>query len=230
MFDITGTDWFAGLLMLTPLLQAIAFLIETSSWLVRSQSTSADLGLYVGRSNIYLYSSRMFTLVFTASLAFAVESGESMHVIFTIIYTAFFLSAAIHAVLMFDVPRQKAMHLIAGALLLPRRGPIGHTAGIHVFGNRLFWLTTGTSIIFSLSLTAPILGAILLPEFRLSISYVGQLINFFGTIIILFFVDQILFKAIDARQIDEIIMSYVAGRLAGFVLIGLVFVCIGLNI
>lgn len=230
MLDFIGAHWFSGLLMMTPLLQAIAFLIETSSWLLRAQSTPADVGLYVGRSNIYLYSSRMFTLVFTASLAFAIESGQPIHAIFTTIYATFILSAVFHVGLMFDTFRSGAMQVISGALLLPPRGRVGHTAGMHIVGTRLFWLTTATSIIFSISLTAPILGAILLPEYRLSISYVGQIINFFGTIIILLFVDQILFKAIDAQQIDEVIMSYVGGRLVGFVLIGVVFLCIGLNI
>jgi len=229
MLDFLGAHWLAGLLMLTPLLQAIAFLIETSSWLLRAQSTPADVGLYVGRSNIYLYSSRMFTLVFTASLAFAIESGQPIHAIFTIIYSTFILSALLHVGLMFDGFRAGAMRLISGALLLPSRGQVGHTAGMHIVSTRLFWLTTATSVIFSISLTAPILGAIVLPEFRLSISYVGQIINFFGTIIILLFVDQILFKAIDARQIDEVIMSYVGGRLVGFVVIGLVFLVIGLK-
>lgn len=230
MLDFLGAHWFGGLLMLTPLLQAIAFLIETSSWLLRAQSTPAEVGLYVGRSNIYLYSARMFTLVFTASLAFAIESGQPIHVIFTTIYATFILSAILHVGLMFDAFRSRAMYVISRALLLPPRGPVGHTAGMHIFGTRLFWLTTSTSIIFSISLTAPILGAILLPEFRLSISYVGQIINFFGTIIILLFVDQILFKSIDAQKIDEVIMSYVAGRLVGFIMIGAIFFFIGLSI
>lgn len=224
------THWFLNLLVLTPFLQAVAFLIETSSWLVRAQSTPADLGFYVGRTNIYLYSARMFTLVFTAALAFAVESGKPIQSIFEIIYYTFFLSATLHLILIFDISRKGAMHLISRALLLPRRETFYHFGGLNVIRNKLFWLTSATSIIFSISLTAPILGAIILPEFRLSISYIGQIINFFGTIIILLFVDQILFKAIDSRNIDGIIMSYVSGRLAGFVLIGLVFIYIGSNL
>lgn len=230
MLDFLGAHWFSGLLILTPLLQAIAFLIETSSWLLRAQSTPTEVGLYVGRSNIYLYSARMFTLVFTASLAFAIESGQPIHAIFTIIYATFILSAILHAGLMFDTVRSGAMYVISRALLLPPRGRVGHTAGAHILGTGLFWLTSFTSVIFSISLTAPILGAILLPEFRLSISYVGQIINFFGTIVILLFVDQILFKSIDSRQIDEVIMSYVAGRLVGFGIIGAVFLFIGLYV
>lgn len=230
MLDLFGEDWFVGLLMLTPLLQATAFLIETSSWLVRAQSTPDDVGFYVGRSNIYLYSARMFTLAFTASLAFAVESGESVNVIWTIIYSTFVLSAVIHAILMFDSSREKAILYISAALMLPRRGKVGTSKGIHNFRGKVFWLTLSTSIIFSISLIAPIAGAIIVPEYRLSISYLGQAINFIGTMIILFFVDQILFRAMDTRTIDKVIMTYVSGRITGFMLAGAAFAYIGANI
>jgi hypothetical protein len=226
MPNFMGTHWFDGIFIITPLSQAIAFLIETSSWLVRAQSSPSDLGLYVGRSNIYLYSARLFTLIFTASLAFAVETGYPISGIFTAIHLTFLVAAVLHAILLFEGVRMRMMSLISGALLLPKRGQVGSPVRVHDFKSRLFFMTLFTSVIFSLSLTAPILGAILVPAFRLSISYIGQVINFFGTIVVLFFVDQILFRAIDHREVNDVIMSYVTGRLVGFFLIGILFLCI----
>lgn len=222
-------DWFDGLLLIAALLQAIAFGIETSSWLLRSQSRPEDMGLYIGRSNIYLYSARMLTLIFTASLAFGIESGISINTTLKTIYAAFIFSVIVHVGLMFGGVRIVIMRAISRALLLPQRGQAGQNAGVHIVKTRLFWLTAATSIIFNISLTAPILGAILLPEYRLSISYIGQMINFVGVSIILLFVDQILFGAIDAKKIDEIILSYICGRLIGCMLVGIVFIFVGLN-
>ncbi|KAB2911169.1 MAG: DUF2837 family protein, partial [Dechloromonas sp.] len=144
----------------------------------------------------------------------------------TAIYSTFLIAAVLHAILLFEGVRMRAMSWISGALLLPKRGQVGKPVRVHDFTSRLFFMTLFTSVIFSLSLTAPILGAILVPEFRLSISYIGQVINFFGTIVVLFFVDQILFRAIDHQEVNDVIMSYVTGRLVGFFLIGILFLCI----
>ncbi|MBB5685733.1 hypothetical protein FHS49_001749 [Sphingobium boeckii] len=230
MPNVQGMYWLSGLLVITPLSQAIAFLIETSSWLVRAQSSSTDVGLYVGRSNIYLYSARMFTLIFTASLAFCVEIGYPVQIIFQIIYSTFFLSALFHIVFIYRSIRSIAMKVISGALMLPSRREVGNSLNISNFSDKLFFMTLFTSVIFSISLAAPILGALIVPDFRLSISYIGQIINFFGTIVILLFVDQILFKAIDLQKINDVIMSYVAGRAVGFLLVGIGFFCVRYNL
>lgn len=73
-------------------------------------------------------------------------------------------------------------------------------------------------------------GAIFFPNFRLSISFGSQIINFFGMLMILLFIDQILFKAIDTRKFGDVIMAYVGGRLAGFVLVSLAFIMFSLTL
>lgn len=215
------------MLFIAPFLQAVAFLIETSSWLVRAQSASGQLGLYVGRSNIYLYFARMFTLLFTASLALSVEVGQAPKVIYESICATFIVSSLLHFLLIIPSSRHFIIKIVSTILFLPNKFSRSPNLGANIFSNKLFWLTSVTSLIFSVSLTAPILGAILFPEFRLSISYVGQVINFFGTIIILFFVDQILFRAIDSNEIEEILVSYIIGRLCGFFVVGIAFLLIG---
>lgn len=227
MSDINSVGWLDGILLLTPLVQAIAFLIETSSWLVRAQSIPSSLGLYVGRSNIFLYSARMFTLVFTVCLAFAVESGYHTQVILWIIAATFLLSALLHLVMIFERSRGHLMRAVSYALVLPSNPNVGSRVRRTDLTTRLFMMTLVTSVVFCISLTAPIIGAILLPEYRLSVSYIGQIINFFGTIIMLFYIDQRLFGAIDQGNIDQIIMSYVVGRFFSFILVGTIFLVIG---
>ncbi|MBW8295556.1 DUF2837 family protein [Sphingopyxis sp.] len=227
MSDTASIHWLDGILLLTPLVQAIAFLIETSSWLVRAQSVSSNIGLYVGRSNIFLYSARMFTLIFTVCLAFAVESSYHTSTIILLISATLFMSALCHALMLFHKPRGFFMRVVSFTLLLPSNRNVGYTVRRTDMTTPLFVMTLATSVVFCISLTAPIIGAILLPEYRLSVSYIGQIINFFGTIIMLFYVDQRLFRAIDQGDIDQIIISYVAGRFFSFVLVGMIFFLIG---
>lgn len=221
--------WSVYLLPLAPILQAFAFFIETSSWLLKSQSSSDNVGLYVGRSNIFLYFSRAFTLVFTATLSFYVESGSALSAIMHAMTATFLVAAFFHLALFWPRLRSLVVWAFSWILVLPKRNLAVESLHLASLGGRLFWMTAITSTIFSISLSAPILGAMMVPQYRLSISYVGQIVNFFGTVVILFFVDQILFRAIDRRMIGNVIMSYVAGRVLGFVLVGLSFAYLGLK-
>lgn len=230
MLDLASARWLEVIMLSTPLVQAIAFLIETSSWLVRAQSGPANVGLYVGRSNIFLYSARMFTLVFTVCLAFAVESGFQTKTILWLLSSTLLLSGVVHLLILLDGPRATLMNMVSATLLLPAAGNVGHAPRLSDMTSRLFAMTLITSVVFCVSLTAPIIGAILLPEYRLSVSYVGQIINFFGTIIMLLYIDQRLFLAIDKGNINDIIMSYVVGRLMSFIVVGVIFLIIGCGV
>jgi len=55
----------------------------------------------------------------------------------------------------------------------------------------------------------------------MTLSGVGQLINSFGTLILLFMVDPLLYRLLDKNILSSAIRSYTMGRLFGFFLGGL---------
>lgn len=82
----------------------------------------------------------------------------------------------------------------------------------------MFYSTIFATVIFSVGSGLPLLLASIFIEYRLSMANLGQLINSFGTIALLFFVDQLLFQSLDKGMICVDIKTYTYGRICGFVL------------
>lgn len=213
----------SSLIVLAPALLALSLFVETSSWWVRALSPNGSIGLYVSRSNIYLYGGRFFALAFTSVGAIWIESGATPDNIAQLVAVSLLIAVAFQALLLRSIIIcNLMMRLIAFGLRLPRPQPISAPTG-RTISKRLVLATAAASAIFGIGLGAPLLAAVLVPEYRLSVSYVGQIINSLGTLVILFLVDQMLFRSLDAGTLQQDVRDYSLGRLAGFTAAGVIF-------
>ena len=49
--------------------------VETSTWWLRSRAGIGSVGIFVSRTNIYLYGGRIFALIFTAGISYLIDTG-----------------------------------------------------------------------------------------------------------------------------------------------------------
>jgi hypothetical protein len=202
---------------------AISLLVETSSWWVRAQAPYGATGLYVSRSNIYLYGGRFFSLAFTSLIAFWIESGGTPIGVSLLLAGSLGFSAVFQILLLHNLRSISIVMRIVGWCLRLPKPEIRPPDRSRPAKWALLTATAASSLIFGIGLGAPLLAAVLVPEYRLSISYLGQIINSLGTLFVLLLVDQVLFASLDAGTLREDVLDYGRGRAIGFLLAGLVF-------
>lgn len=195
----------------------ISLLIETSSWWLRSSSTQGSVGLYVSRTNIYLYGGRFFALLFSTFIAFLVDRGAGTESLLIIFMIGFAITGAAHVLLLNNT--HVTLRIIARIARLmrlspPEMQPMSHRS--HQDHERVRLPTALSSMFFGFGLSMPYVLASALPEYRLTIGNLGQIINSFGTLLLLFWVDQRLFAALDRNNLREAVVHYAAGRAIGF--------------
>jgi hypothetical protein len=195
---------------------AIASIIETSSWWIKGSSPRDKMGLYINRSNIFLYFGRTFVLVFTGLIAFAIERGATPHFVAAALTLSFALSCLAHILLMRgDKMTLGLLAILDKILVLP--DPLQRD---NLYRNRLnrslLLGTAGSNFLFTLSFTIPLQLAVTFPAFRLSLSYTGQIVNAVGTIYLLFYVDQKLFRSMDEGNLHLYLPSYSYGRILAY--------------
>lgn len=199
-----------------PLMLASSLFIETSSWWVRAQAPPGSLGLFVSRSNIYLYGGRFFSLAFTSLTALWIETGGRPHEIALLLSVSFVISVGLQLVFLHSPrPARTVLSLIAMVLRLPKPRFLSPNER-RLRKPRLFAGTAISALIFGLGTGLPLIAAVLVPEYRLSVSYLGQIVNSIGTLVVLFLVDQLLFRSLDAGSLPDDVLDYSRGRMTGF--------------
>lgn len=202
---------------------AIALFMESSSWSVKALAPQDRVGLFISRANIYLYSARFFVLIFSSGLAFYIERNQPASDVAILISASLALAAILQLVLLTNNPiGRKVVRLIARCLFLDiSAAPLKERRHTGELG--LTYLTAMTAFVFGVGAGAPLLLASLLPDYRLSISYTGQIINSFGMLLLLFVVDQRLYKYMDQGNLHAYIDEFTWGRAWGFMLAALMF-------
>lgn len=193
-----------------------AFVVESSSWWIKSACTPRTIGLYVSRSNIYLYFGRFFALAYNALIAFGIENGAPAEQVAGTLAIGFAATCAAHLLLLRG---GRITHLTvavtARILLLPK--PVPHDSAVHPrMERRIITATTIASLCFGIGISLPLLLAVFVPQYRMSLSYVGQTVNALGTIMLLFMVDQRLFRSLDEGDLAQTLPSYSMGRALAF--------------
>lgn len=203
-----------------------ATVVETSSWWVKGCCPPGAIGLFVSRSNIYLYFGRFFTLGFNVLLAFSIERDASESDIAWTLGFGFLASAAVHLVLLRG--GRATQWMLSGlnrALFLPNWQNVHPLPAMllpsEVSSKPLLWGTMAATLAFSLGASLPLLLAVAIPEYRMSLSYIGQIVNAMGTLALLFLVDQSLFKALDKGSLVAVLPYYGAGRSIAFAIAGI---------
>lgn len=197
--------------------------VETGCWWLRGLGPPKQLGLYISRSNILAYAMRAFLVFYNALISFFIEMGARPRTVALVLGISFVLAGL--SQIMLASRSGITMVFLKGMtrlLRLPDPEPL-HARSKRVHDKRLFGLVSFSTTIFSLGMTLPLLVAVLVPQFRLSISYLGQIINIVGMIVVLFYIDQQLFSAMDKGTLLDDVTDYTYGRMFAFLLTGAAF-------
>lgn len=213
---------FIGLLVAFSL--SMSLLVETSSWCLRVYAVYGNIGTYIARTNIYLYGGRFFAIMTQVLVGFLVDQGADSSVTLHIFLWGFVAATVVHAAVL---GRRNARASLEAILLrIMRLGGLNVQAVKARMNVRLYLATTATSLFFSVALTTPLLLASLFPEYRLTLNNAGSLINFLGMLVLLGYLDPMLYRAFDEGVIAEKIESYIWGRATGFLLCALVLLVV----
>lgn len=198
----------SSLTILVPIfLLATMHLVETLSWSVRAASFTEGVGHVIARTNILLYGARFFALGFTTFIFFLIESGLDATALFLVLAMCFLGSAIMQALALnkiFVSFFAKLINKNAKLNRLPRK-----------FYPILFIKTAFANIFFSAAIIIPILLAVSFPAYRMTLANLGPILNAFGTILLIFFVDTKLYAKMDEGTLHEFIFTYICGRSAG---------------
>lgn len=213
-------------IIITALALGISLFIETSSWWIRANASVGNFGHYISRSNIYLYSARLFSLGFSILLAIQIESNYSTFDI-TISLAISFLFASGLQFFLLALPqiRVSVMKFIMKIMFLQEEDGFSDQAGSLKarLDKNLFFSAFLSSIIFAGGVSIPSFLSSIFIENRLVISNLGQFINAFGAIIVLFVVDQKLFRALDEGRLSIALLSYTYARVASSLFMSAIF-------
>lgn len=208
-----------------PIALAVSFFIETSSWWIRIYASANNVGQYISSSNIYLYGGRFFALVFSLLLAIEIESGSNSFNIAVLFCISFFASALLQIPLFHHKSRLFLIKNLSVLLSLPssKFETFEENVSDEFEINNLFTATLASTILFSIGISMPLFIASIFVENRLVISNLGQLINSFGMIILLFFVDKKLYSSLDNGYLFQTVQVYSLARFAAFAIVSALY-------
>lgn len=198
----------------------LALVIETTSWSIKAYSKPEFKGIFVAKTNIYLYGARLFLLLYTVGLSYLVDSKMNIYDITFLVSISYLFSALLHGCILNNKFHIKVCEFFMKIIRIQQHSRRADS-NIRIFSNSLALKTAASSFFFTISMAAPYISASLFPDFRMTFSAVGQIINSFGTIILLFFVDPVLYKLMDSNNLMESLYGYYVGRIFGFTLGGI---------
>lgn len=203
----------------------VSFLVESSTWWIRGACTPGFIGLYVSRSNIYQYCGRFFALAFNAFIAFSIENSASASYVTITLAAGFGLTCVAHFVFLTGgAPTRLAISVLGRVLFLPNQILIEDDDK----PGRQWAIVLPTAFATScycLGMALPLLLAVFVPQYRMSLSYTGQIVNAVGTFMLLFMVDQPMFRSLDNARLHRDLPSYTAGRIIAFGIASVVCLC-----
>ena len=195
---------------------AVALFVETSSWCVRARAKAGDQGLFNSRANIYLYGARAFLLVFVLSMSFLIDKKISGELVIFVVAAALSLALIFHILFKFSIElNEKILNLIFKYLIL--KNYRGGRSVEDLSGTGLKKNTAVATVILTFGVVSPFMIAQNYPDIRMTIAAFGQIVNAFGTILLLFKVDPIMYRGMDDGTLFSLVDSYVDGRIIGLV-------------
>lgn len=205
--------------LLVALTLSLSLLVETSSWCVRVHGASGNIGTYIARTNIYLYGGRFFAILTQVVVGFLVDQGANSRNVLHVFLFAFTASALVHALILGSESVRAALndYLLRFMRLDKANSPLNQHLGADM---KLYVATTVTATFFSIALMAPLVMASAFPEYRLTLNNAGSLINFLGMLVLLGYLDPLMYRALDEGSISHKIESYIWGRVTGFAVCG----------
>lgn len=208
---------------------AVSFLIETSSWCARSFAGPGNIGCFIARTNIYLYGGRFFAIATQVLIGYLVDSGAVPSDTLSIFLSGFLLTITTHMLILGKRSWRKRLEYLLLRLMCLQVSVLPTVS--RAINKQLFIATTLVSTFFALALMAPLVLASAFSEYRLTLNNSGSLVNFFGMLLLLAYLDPIMYKALDDGSFGEKIESYIWGRIAGFAICAtfLILILLSLN-
>lgn len=196
---------------------ATSYLIETSSWYLRVHSLPNNIGHFISKSNILLYLGRFFAILSQLLVSLFIDNGVGTAFVITIYFSASIFSVAVHYIIFFNLTvRNKLISVLLFILRLPKNSLIDATL-VATNDKKLILATTIVTSIFVLGMTLPMVLASMYPDLRLTMSNLGSGVNFFGMLLLLSYLDPILYRELDRGHLVLKIDSYISGKIIAYI-------------
>lgn len=211
---------------LAGLLLGLVFIVESGVWYVRSMATPEYRSKSIATSNIVMYATRILIAGYQIILNFRIENGGGLKEVLQVTLigmlvafvgnTLFFYNNKIRAYFWnFFVIVFRKLNILApgeyeGVSFAPSRS-------LRALWGKVLVASALSTIALVLVYIAPQMFATFYPDYRLTLSSVGQVISFFGMVVTLFVLDPVLFKMHDDGRIQTGFAMYLMGRLLGLI-------------
>lgn len=189
--------------------------VDSSTWWLRALSDGSRMGQFIGRTNIYNYFGRSFAFVYTGCLSFLVDTGHATQYVALFIGITFLAGAMSQRILLNRGRASQSLLMFIAHTIRLSPQPLAETNEALPQGRALFLITSSSTFLLSLALSLPYIVASIFPEFRLTISSTSQVLNSLGTILVLTFVDQMLFALWDKSGLAASLPYFMRGRITG---------------
>lgn len=200
---------------------SISLLVETSSWHLRSLANKNSQGLFNSRANIYLYGGRFFALAFMMLMSSFVDRHFSLISVIESIAICVTLAGVFQLSYASFRPARDYLDIFLFRVILHGINDFNIALGEHQKDSSLFLKTIFSTVILCVGVTSPYIIASKFPDARMTISTLGQIINAFGTVILLFWVEPHLYKKMDKGQLNLNLHSYFDGRALGLIIVAI---------
>jgi hypothetical protein len=186
-------------------------------------STKSNHGFFNARAGIYVYGGRFFALLFMTVLSLLVDKGSNLQDVMIFISISVSLAAIIQLLYWNSSTFFKCVNRVIIFLLLKKMPYVIPLKTHNKVDNTLFlnsWIATS---ILVFGVTSPYILACIMPEIRMTIATLGQVINAVGTVILLFKVEPLLYRRMDKNDLHVHVFSYIKGRCFGLMLAASIF-------
>jgi hypothetical protein len=221
---LASSGIFFELLVLGSLVGSFAFAhsLDIVASMVRSQKTDGRSAENYSLSAWIFYISRIFIMIAVTALSLLTEGKYS------VLSAPQVLTCALLGSVIFAtgavVSRNFAttiLRIIRPLVILsfPSFSPEQYWRRVSIrITDRLAFAAAASTFILMIAAILPFVLADLIPKYRMTSVYIGQLANFFATIVVMTYQDPVLSRYIDVGREEEALSHLVSGKLLGLVL------------
>jgi hypothetical protein len=195
-------------------LLALSVLCDLHGYYVKSSVQPQQQAEVIAFGNWVIYLARMMNVGFAMVLAFLYELQIPIR-LSVIFFLGFFLAWLGSLVYLRSPALERGLSFALGFLFYR---PFPELRGIKYwrkvgYGVRVRWLSMMASAAFVyLALLLPFLVARLLPEFRMTVVFLGQLMNFMSTAILLAYIEPRMMQGLDRNAPQDEMDGFISGR------------------
>lgn len=206
----------------------LIYFTETFSWYFKSLTKEANAGV-ISFGNMIMYSSRIFAFLYQFSISFLIEKKLMEDELTLIVAIALFACGLFHIIFLNNNLFLKKIAYLYIWILKKCKIVLRESSILEFDGKprlikhqKIYFFTFISTLAFNIALTVPYLISIMFPDYRLTIVSFIPILNFIGSIPIVFYVDNYLFQYMDEGRVGSVVHNYYKGRIHGFVLTSII--------